>query len=102
MSGLSCTVKGILRDALFFAHLSDTIQLDNSRRRDIREEQDELSPEDIRIVMEHEYMSQTEMMRTLETLVASVGRLEAEYQLAAALDPRRHNHHWRECQFSIG
>ena len=47
-------------------------------------------------------MSQTEMMRTLETLVASVGRLEAEYQLAAALDPRRHNHHWRECQFSIG
>ena len=40
------------------------------------QERDELSPEDIRIVMEREYMSQTEMMRTLETLVASVDSLK--------------------------
>ena len=37
---------------------------------------DELAPEDIRVVMEREYMSQTEMMRTLETLVSTVDGLK--------------------------
>ena len=37
---------------------------------------DELTPEDIRVVMEREYMSQTEMMRTLETLVSTVNSLK--------------------------
>ena len=36
----------------------------------------ELSPEDIRVVMEREYMSQTEMMRTLESLVSTVDSLK--------------------------
>ena len=35
-----------------------------------------LSPEDIKIVMEREYMSQTEMMRTLQALVATVEGLK--------------------------
>ena len=33
---------------------------------------DKLSPEDIRVVMEREYLSQTEIMRTLEALVSTV------------------------------
>ena len=37
---------------------------------------EELSPEDIRVVMEREYMSQTEMMRTLESLVSTVEGLK--------------------------
>lgn len=37
---------------------------------------DELSPEDIQLVMEREYMSQTEMMRTLEALVTTVDSLK--------------------------
>ncbi len=37
---------------------------------------DKLSSEDIKLVMEREYMSQTEMMRTLEALVLSVKGLE--------------------------
>jgi len=36
----------------------------------------ELSPEDIKTVIEREYMSQTEMMRTLETLVSTVEGLK--------------------------
>ena len=39
-------------------------------------DRDELVPEDIRVVMEREYMSQTEMMRTLETLVSTVDGLK--------------------------
>ena len=37
---------------------------------------DELSPDDIKTVMEREYMSQTEMMRTLEALVSTVEGLK--------------------------
>ena len=37
---------------------------------------DKLSPEDIKTVMEREYMSQPEMMRTLETLVSTVEELK--------------------------
>ena len=37
---------------------------------------EELAPEDIRAVMEREYMSQTEMMRTLEALVSTVESLK--------------------------
>ena len=37
---------------------------------------DMLSPEDIKLVMEREYMSQTEMMRTLQALVATVEGLK--------------------------
>lgn len=40
------------------------------------QDRDELAPEDIRVVMEREYMSQTEMMRTLETLVSTVDGLK--------------------------
>ena len=40
------------------------------------QDRDELAPEDIRVVMEREYMSQTEMMRTLETLVFTVDSLK--------------------------
>ncbi len=40
------------------------------------QDRDELSPEDIKVVMEREYMSQTEMMRTLETLVSTVEGLK--------------------------
>lgn len=40
------------------------------------QDRDELTPEDIRVVMEREYMSQTEMMRTLETLVSTVEGLK--------------------------
>ena len=36
----------------------------------------ELSPDDIKIVMEREYMSQTEMMRTLQALVTTVESLK--------------------------
>ena len=40
------------------------------------QERDELTGEDIRVVMEREYMSQTEMMRTLEALVSTVDGLK--------------------------
>lgn len=40
------------------------------------QERDELAPDDIRAVMEREYMSQTEMMRTLEALVTTVEGLK--------------------------
>ncbi len=40
------------------------------------QDRDELSPEDIKVVMEREYMSQTEMMRTLETLMSTVEGLK--------------------------
>ena len=35
-----------------------------------------LGPEEIKIVMEREYMSQTDIMRTLEALVSAVGGLK--------------------------
>lgn len=35
-----------------------------------------MSPEGIRVVMEREYMSQTDMMRTLEALVSTVEGLK--------------------------
>lgn len=37
---------------------------------------DELGPDEIKVVMEREYVSQTEMMRTLESLVSSVNGLK--------------------------
>ena len=37
---------------------------------------EELAPQDIRVVMEREYMSQTDMMRTLEALVSTVEGLK--------------------------
>ena len=40
------------------------------------QDRDELGPDEIKIVMEREYMSQTDMMRTLETLVSTVGGLK--------------------------
>ena len=40
------------------------------------QDRDELAPDDIRVVMEREYMSQTEMMRTLEALVSTVDGLK--------------------------
>lgn len=40
------------------------------------QDREELSPEDIRVVMEREYMSQTDMMRTLEALVSTVEGLK--------------------------
>ena len=46
---------------------------------------DELTPEDIRVVMEREYMSQTEMMRTLETLVSTVNSLKQSINLRLPL-----------------
>ena len=51
------------------------------------QDRDELSPEDIKIVMEREYMSQTEMMRTLESLVTTVESLKQSinWRLSLAL-----------------
>ncbi len=40
------------------------------------QDRDALSPDDIKAVMEREYMSQTEMMRTLEALVTTVDSLK--------------------------
>ena len=37
---------------------------------------EELSPEDFRLAMEREFMSQTEMMRALESLVSAVEELK--------------------------
>ena len=45
----------------------------------------ELAPEDIRSVMEREYMSQTEMMRTLEALVSTVDGLKQSVNLRLPL-----------------
>lgn len=39
-------------------------------------DRDQLGPEDIAAVMDREYMSQTEMMQTLQALVTTVGGLE--------------------------
>ena len=40
------------------------------------QDRDQLTGDDIRVVMEREYMSQTEMMRTLEALVSTVDGLK--------------------------
>lgn len=40
------------------------------------QDRDELGPDEIKVVMEREYMSQTDMMRTLESLVSSVDSLK--------------------------
>ena len=45
----------------------------------------ELAPDDIRSVMEREYMSQTEMMRTLEALVSTVDGLKQSVNLRLPL-----------------
>ena len=45
----------------------------------------ELAPDDIRSVMEREYMSQTEMMRTLEALVTTVDGLKQSVNLRLPL-----------------
>ena len=42
----------------------------------VYQDRTELAPDDLRAVMDREYMSQTEMMRTLETLVSTVSGLQ--------------------------
>lgn len=40
------------------------------------QDREKLSPHEIRAVMDHEYLSQTDMMRSLEALVSTVGELK--------------------------